>query len=110
MGEEVKKYNQEAAEKTLAAYQTSTDYDRLRELPGSHTMDFDHTEMNANAYLIAAAPEMYRMLEDLHDLLVGFTNDAYFYNCDKTGDLLNSKASEILQLLNKVTRKGKENE
>lgn len=32
MGEEVKKYNQEAAEKTLAAYETSTDYDRLREL------------------------------------------------------------------------------
>lgn len=28
----MKKYNQEAAEKTLAAYKTSTDYDRLREL------------------------------------------------------------------------------
>lgn len=28
----MKKYNQEAAEKTLAAYETSTDYDRLHEL------------------------------------------------------------------------------
>jgi hypothetical protein len=32
MGGEMKKYNQEAAEKTLAAYETSTDYDRLHEL------------------------------------------------------------------------------
>ena len=28
----MKKYNLEAAEKTLAAYETSTDYDRLHEL------------------------------------------------------------------------------
>ena len=28
----MKKYNREAAEKTLAAYETSTDYDRLHEL------------------------------------------------------------------------------
>jgi hypothetical protein len=31
-GGEVKKYNQEAAEKTLAAYETSTDYDLLYKL------------------------------------------------------------------------------
>ena len=30
--EKMKKHNQEAAEKTLAAYETSTDYDRLHEL------------------------------------------------------------------------------
>ena len=30
--------------------------------PNTHSMDFDHTEMNANATLISAAPEMYSAL------------------------------------------------
>ena len=33
--------------------------------PNTHCMDFDHTEINANAALIAAAPEMYAALVDL---------------------------------------------
>lgn len=36
-----------------------------KEHPGNGIMDFDQTEMRANAHLIAAAPEMYRALEDV---------------------------------------------
>lgn len=36
-----------------------------KKYPGSHTMDFDHTEMNANAALIAAAPKMYNRLKEV---------------------------------------------
>ena len=38
----------------------------------SFEFDFDHSEMRANAALIAAAPEMYRMLEQLHRVLKFF--------------------------------------
>ena len=37
--------------------------------PDSVGFDFDSSEMKANAHLIAAAPEMYRMLEQLHGTL-----------------------------------------
>ena len=33
--------------------------------PGTCIMDFDHTEMNANAALIAASPDMYRVLSGI---------------------------------------------
>lgn len=35
----------------------------------STLIDMDDTEQKANAYLIASAPEMYRMLEALHKTL-----------------------------------------
>ena len=38
-----------------------------KEHPGNGIMDFDQTEMRANARLIAAAPKMYEMLKYLAD-------------------------------------------
>ena len=39
----------------------------------------DAFECNANANLIAAAPEMYAMLKKIHDSMAGISEYGYFY-------------------------------
>jgi hypothetical protein len=67
--------------------------------PDSVGFDFDHSEMRANANLIAAAPEMYAKLKEIQSLFYTFSFRLLRCNETKNAEQWMKKSMEIQKLL-----------
>lgn len=70
--------------------------------PCTGIMDFDHTEIQANAALIAAAPKMYEKLEEIRDILYALSLRLRRCNEKKNAEQWMKEAIEIHKILKKA--------